>query len=59
MSKIMSTYMNYSIMFGVQKVLFILFEPHEWLWGLVLPFLCNDSVVSEGLVPHSFFEICE
>lgn len=58
MSKIMSTYMNYSGMFSVQKILFILFEPHEWLWCFILPLLCNDSVVAEDLV-HLCFEICE
>lgn len=57
MSKIMNTYMNYSIIFSIQKILFILFEPHEWLWCLVLLLLCNDSVASEELVPHLCFEI--
>lgn len=52
MSKIMSTFMIYSSKFSVQKILFILFEPHEWLWCFILLLLCNDSVVSEELVPH-------
>lgn len=29
MSEIMGTYMNYSCKFSVQKIFFILFEPHE------------------------------
>lgn len=52
MSKTMSTFMIYSSKFSVQKILFLLFEPHEWLWCFILLLLCNDSVVSEELVPH-------